>query len=51
VFAFGLEERTFADWQCKAGAHAKAVQEQIVCRAAIDVGKCKAMSCMSRPKA
>lgn len=39
VFAFGLDERTVADWQRKAGAHAKAVQEQIVCQGVVDVGQ------------
>jgi hypothetical protein len=39
VFAFGLDERTVADWQCKAGAHAKAIQEQVVCHGHVDVGQ------------
>jgi transposase-like protein len=39
VFAFGLDERTVADWQRKAGAHAKAIQEQIVCQGQVDVGQ------------
>jgi transposase-like protein len=39
VFAFGLDERTVADWQHKAGAHAKVMQEQIVCRGVVDVGQ------------
>lgn len=39
VFAFGLDERTVADWQRKAGQHAKAVQEQFVCQGAVDVGQ------------
>jgi transposase-like protein len=39
VFAFGLDERTVADWQRKAGQHAKAVQEQVVCQGQIDVGQ------------
>ena len=30
VAAFGLDERTVAAWQRKAGQHAKAVQEQVV---------------------
>jgi transposase-like protein len=39
VFAFGLDERTVADWQRKAGVHAKAVQEQVVCQGSVDVGQ------------
>jgi hypothetical protein len=39
VFAFGLDERTVADWQRKAGTHAKAIQEQVVCQGQIDVGQ------------
>jgi transposase-like protein len=39
VFAFGLDERTVADWQRKAGAHAKMVQEQIVCQSVVDAGR------------
>jgi transposase-like protein len=39
VFAFGLDERTVADWQQKAGAHAKAIQEQVVCQGQVDVGQ------------
>jgi hypothetical protein len=39
VFAFGLDERTVADWQCKAGQHAKAVQQQVVCQSTVDVGQ------------
>jgi transposase-like protein len=39
VFAFGLDERTVADWQRKAGAHAKAIQEQVVCQGQVDVGQ------------
>ena len=42
VFAFGLSERTVADWQDKAGGHAKLVQEQLVCQGAIDVGQVQA---------
>lgn len=39
VFAFGLDERTVADWQRKAGQHAKAVQEQVVCQGQVDLGQ------------
>lgn len=42
VFAFGLDERTVADWQVKAGGQAKAVQEQLVCQGAIDLGQVQA---------
>ena len=39
VFAFGLDERTVADWQQKAGQHAKRVQEEVVCRGQVDLGQ------------
>lgn len=39
VFAFGLDERTIADWQAKAGAHAKQVQAQVVCAGQVDLGQ------------
>jgi transposase-like protein len=42
VFAFGLDERTVADWQAKAGRHAKTVQQQLVCQGAIDLGQVQA---------
>lgn len=42
VFAFGLDERTVADWQRKAGRHAKAVQEQVVCQGQVDLGQVQA---------
>ena len=42
VFAFGLDERTVANWQFKVGAHAKMVQEQLVCQGAVDVGQVQA---------
>ena len=42
VFAFGLDERTVADWQLKAGRHAKAVQQQLVCQGQVDVGQVQA---------
>jgi transposase-like protein len=40
--AFGLDERTIAQWQRKAGQHAKRVQEQLVCQASVDVGQVQA---------
>ena len=42
VFAVGLDERTVADWQLKAGRHAKAVQEQVVGQGQVDVGQVQA---------
>jgi transposase-like protein len=42
VAAFGLDERTIAAWQDKAGQHAKRVQEQLVCHGTIDVGQVQA---------
>jgi transposase-like protein len=39
VFAFGLDERTVADWQRKAGTHAKTIQDQVVCQDQVDVGQ------------
>jgi transposase-like protein len=39
IAAFGLDERTIATWQDKAGQHAKRVQAQVVCQGAIDVGQ------------
>src|SRR5215211_4956956 len=42
VFAFGLDERTVADWQAKAGRHAKTVHQQLVCQGAIDLGQVQA---------
>lgn len=39
VFAVGLDERTVADWHGKAGAHAKAIQEQVVCHGSVAVGQ------------
>jgi transposase-like protein len=42
VFAFGLDERTVADWQRKAGQQAKMVQEQLVCQGRVDVGQVQA---------
>ncbi len=42
VFAFGLDERTVADWQRKAGQQARQIQEQLVCQGQIDVGQVQA---------
>jgi len=42
VFAFGLDERTVADWQAKAGRQAKTVHEQLVCQGAVTVGQVQA---------
>lgn len=42
VFAFGLDERTVADWQRKGGRHARQIQEQLVCQGQVDVGQVQA---------
>ncbi len=42
VAAFGLDERTIASWQLKAGQHAKQVQTQVVCKGNIDLGQVQA---------
>ena len=42
VFACGLDERTVADWQSKAGRHARQVQEQLVCDGQVDLGHVQA---------
>jgi hypothetical protein len=42
VATFELDERTVADWQLKAGRHAKTVQEQVVCQGQVDVGQVQA---------
>jgi hypothetical protein len=42
VAAFGLDERTIASWQRKAGQHAKRVQEQVVCQGSVDLGQVQA---------
>jgi transposase-like protein len=42
VFAFGLDERTVADWHLKAGRHAKQVQTEIVCQGTLDLGQVQA---------
>src|SRR5215210_4744184 len=42
VATFALDERTIADWQSKAGQHAKRVQQQVVCQGQVDVGQVQA---------
>jgi transposase-like protein len=42
VVTFELSERTVADWQRKAGRHAKTVQEQVICQGHVDVGQVQA---------
>jgi transposase-like protein len=42
VAAFGLDERTIAAWQRKAGQHAKQVQTQVVCQGRVDLGQVQA---------
>lgn len=42
VVAFGIDERTVADWEQKAGEHAKQVQESNVCQGKVDVGHVQA---------
>jgi transposase-like protein len=42
VATFALDERTVADWQHKAGQHAKTVQETVVCQGQLDVGQVQA---------
>ena len=42
VVTFDLDERTVADWQHKAGQHAKTVQETVVCQGQVDVGQVQA---------
>lgn len=39
---FELDERTVANWQHKAGHHARQVHEQIVCQGQVDVGQVQA---------
>jgi transposase-like protein len=39
VAAFVLDERTVADWQQKAGRHAKVLQDQVVCQGQVDLGQ------------
>jgi transposase-like protein len=42
VVAFGLDERTVADWQRKAGEHCKGVHEQLIGQSQIEVGQVQA---------
>src|SRR5262245_18790372 len=42
VATLDLSERTVADWQFKAGKHARQVQETVVCQGQIDVGQVQA---------
>src|SRR5437867_4250117 len=42
VAAFGLNERTIAAWQRKAGQHAKRVQTQLVGQGSVDLGQAPA---------
>jgi hypothetical protein len=42
VAAFALDERTVAAWQEKAGQHARAVQEDLVCTGQVDLGQVQA---------
>ena len=39
---FGLDERTIAAWQLKAGQHAQRVQTQVVCQGRVDLGQVQA---------
>src|ERR671932_410608 len=39
VAAFTLDERTVADWQQKAGQHAKQVQDAVVCTGQVELGQ------------
>lgn len=51
VAAFGLDERTIARWQCKAGQHAKQVQEQLVCQGNLDLGQVQADELFTKTQA
>src|SRR5262245_7344042 len=42
VFAFGLDERTVAEWQLKAGRQAKQVQSEMVCQGKLELGQVQA---------
>ena len=42
VFAFDIDERTVANWQLRAGDHAKRVQYQYVCRNTIQLAQVQA---------
>ena len=42
VFAFGLDERTVADWQKRAGEHGQKVPEELVCQGKIAASQIQA---------
>lgn len=42
VVAFGLDERTIADWQAKAGGHGEKIQDQVVCNGQVELGQVQA---------
>jgi len=42
VATFDLDERTVADWQFRAGQHARQVHQQIVCQGQVDLGQVQA---------
>src|SRR5262245_37834038 len=42
VFAVGLDERTVAEWQLKAGRHAKQVQSEVVSQGKLELGQVQA---------
>jgi hypothetical protein len=42
VAAYGLDERTVADWLRKAGLHARALQSQVVCSGQVELGQVQA---------
>ncbi len=42
VMAFGIDERTIADWQFKAGQHARQIQQHVVCQGQVDVSQVQA---------
>jgi transposase-like protein len=42
VFAFGIDERTVASWQARAGHHARRIQYQYVCRTTIQLAQVQA---------
>ncbi len=42
VMAFGLSEHTVADWQLKAGHHAKQIQQEVVCQGNVELGQVQA---------
>ena len=51
VATFGLDERTIAAWQDKAGQHAKRVQQQVVCHGTVDVGQVQADELYTKTRA